>query len=49
MKTILFSAVLGLSLFFLAGCGEEQKQETTDTSAMKCEAGKCGEGKCGDQ
>ena len=49
MKTILFSTVLGFGLFWLNGCGEEQKPETPQTPAMKCEAGKCGQGKCGDQ
>jgi hypothetical protein len=46
MKTILFSTILGLGLFSLTGCGEEQKPQEP---VMKCEAGKCGQGKCGDQ
>lgn len=39
MKQILFSALLGLAMLSLTGCGEDEKAETT---AMKCEAGKCG-------
>ena len=45
MKHLLFSTLLGLALFALAGCGEAEKPETP---AAKCESGKCGEGKCGD-
>jgi len=46
MKQLLFSLLLGLAIFSLAGCGEEEKPQPP---AMKCEPGKCGEGKCGDQ
>jgi|GEM_PF-3251947 len=46
MKQLLFSALLGLALFSLTGCGEEQKPQAP---AMKCEPGKCGEGKCGEK
>lgn len=46
MKQLLFSVLLGLAIFSLTGCGEEEKPQTP---AMKCEPGKCGEGKCGDQ
>jgi hypothetical protein len=46
MKPLLFSALLGLGIFSLTGCGEEQKPQPP---AMKCEPGKCGEGKCGDK
>jgi uncharacterized low-complexity protein len=45
MKQLLFSTLLGFTLFSLTGCGEEQKPQTP---TMKCEPGKCGEGKCGD-
>ncbi len=46
MKQLIFSFLLGLAMFSLIGCGEEQKPQEP---AMKCEAGKCGQGKCGDQ
>ena len=46
MKKLLFSALLGLAMLSLTGCGEDEKAET---AAMKCESGKCGEGKCGDK
>ncbi|MBT8349301.1 MAG: hypothetical protein HKP62_07650 [Sulfurovum sp.] len=39
MKQLLFSALLGLALLSLTGCGEDEQPET---AAMKCEAGKCG-------
>lgn len=45
MKHLLFSALLGLAILSLTGCGEDKKPEAP---AAKCEAGKCGEGKCGD-
>lgn len=45
MKQLLFSALLGLAILSLTGCGEDKKPEAP---AAKCEAGKCGEGKCGD-
>jgi len=41
MKKLLLTAVLGLTLLSFTGCSEKEKT-TTETSAMKCEAGKCG-------
>jgi hypothetical protein len=46
MKHLFISSLLGLAMFSLTGCGEEQKPKEP---VMKCEAGKCGQGKCGDQ
>jgi hypothetical protein len=46
MQKLLFSALLGLALLSLSGCGEDEKPQAP---AAKCESGKCGEGKCGDQ
>ena len=43
MKNLLFSALMGSALLWIAGCGEDSKTETnkSETPAMKCEAGKC--------